>query len=169
MINGLVALFILVVLLFYRLRVQEVRLRVLMAFVAGLFDRVVKHGEAINGISRDSARQLFKDSPEYQFVIDSIAAYFEEDYWSTPFKKFLLSRWNLFIENGMANGGFDHLHKDFFVYLAKQVLNEESSLFSKKEKQTLELLVKKNEELDAKQRDDLLQKPSSKSGTRNLI
>ena len=63
---------VLAVLLFYRLRIQEERLRVLMAFVAGLFERVVKHGEAINGISRDSTRQLFKDSSEYQAVIYSI-------------------------------------------------------------------------------------------------
>ena len=155
---GSLGLLVLILLLYYRLRIQEEQLRVLLSFVGGLFERTVVHGEKINGISRET-QQLFKDSPEYQALIYSIAAYFEQDYWAAPFKKFLLSKSDLYVQARMGNGGFNEIYRDLFVFLAKETLSENNSMFSMEEKKRLKCLVERCEESDAKRREDLCGKP----------
>lgn len=151
----LITLTLFIGIIYYRLRIQEERLRVLMAFVAGLFERSAKHSQIINEKNEDTKLKLFKDYAGYKDTIHSIASYFEEDYWSTPFRKFLLSKWNLFVDNRLANGGFDQIYKDFFIHLSKEVIEEESSLFSETEKKKLELLITKNEKINAELRKEL--------------
>ena len=152
--NLLILLFILIGYLFYRLKIQEERMRVMIAFVAGLFATSVKHSQVINE-KQSTDLELFKDSYAYKGIINSIACYFEEDYWSQPFKKFILSKWDLFVDNHLANGGFDQIYKDFFIHLVKEQLEGESTLFSEKEKMKLGLLVKRIDDLDMKHRKDL--------------
>ncbi len=153
-------LFFAITVLFYRLKIQEERLRVFTAFVAGLFERSVKHSQAINENYRYSELELFKDSQEYKETIRSIACYFEENYWAQPVRKFLLSKWNLYVDNGLANGGFDEIYKDFFLYLIKGGLEEENSLFSVEEKKRFGLLVKKMDGIDTERRNKLSKSPS---------
>jgi len=82
--------------LFLSLRKEKKRLRVLTSFISGLID-LASH--QIEG-GRNA-------------VLDYVTASFEEDFWATPYEKFVKSDRNLFWEQKLGNGGFNQVFLDF--------------------------------------------------------
>jgi len=58
--------------LIYRLKIQEERLRVLMAFVAGLFSQSVLITKILNKKNTHTPTELFKDSSEYKEIRERV-------------------------------------------------------------------------------------------------
>ena len=137
----------------YRLKLQDHRIRVLTAFISGLFERTVKISEIINGPNGNvkiSKLTLFRESPEYEWVMSSIRNYFEDACSAESFKKFLLSQSKLFHDKKMGDGGFLGIYDEFFAGLTKETLSEGSNLFSDQEKEFLKRIVQRNAEWKSK-------------------
>lgn len=89
-----------IIFLFYRLRIQEERCRVLAAFTGGLFERSVKTVEVIERLGRkidgvpdkETPQMSFRDTPEYEYVMGYMTHYFNANHWAQSWRKLSLSK-----------------------------------------------------------------------------
>lgn len=97
--------------LFLSLRKEKKRLRVLTAFIDGLMKFASKVPAMIDKVVHKEVNP--KDVNGYEIVLKDISDSFEQDFWATPYEKFVKSDRNLFWEEKLGNGGFNQMFLDF--------------------------------------------------------
>lgn len=97
--------------LFLSLRKEKKRLRVLTSFVGGLIKSASKVPAMIDEVVRKEVNA--RDVNGYEMVLKDISDSFEQDFWATPYEKFVKSDRDLFWENKLGNGGFNQMFLDF--------------------------------------------------------
>lgn len=88
------------------------RNRILTAFVDGLMRYSVKLPHLMNAMmeKRITASEL----KTHEALYEEIGEAFSQDFWVTPFEKFIKNDRNLFWEEKLANGGFNQSFLDFY-------------------------------------------------------
>ena len=92
----LVMLIVATAYVFFEIRREKKRTRVLSAFIAGLI-----------------VQQLHRGVP-YEDILNFVAHEFDADYWVDPAQRFFKRERNLFFSEPMGNGGFNMIFWDFF-------------------------------------------------------
>ena len=104
--------------LFLSLRKEKKRLRVLTSFIGGLMRFVSKVPAMVDEVVSKEVNP--RDVNGYDIVLKDIADSFEQDFWATPYEKFVKSDRNLFWEEKLGNGGFNQMFLDFHDKCVKE-------------------------------------------------
>lgn len=107
----IVGLILSVVVLFLQIKRLSKQIRVLSAFIAGLSRYSTN---SISNVLDISSHEELMGSLEYKKLLNSVEHEFQEDFWITPYEKFLKKDRHLFYEEKMGNGGFNMMYWDFF-------------------------------------------------------
>ncbi len=102
-------LFVIIIYIFLSLRKEKKRVRVLASFIGGLIGFVSK---APSNIGETTHEEVGRHNG-YEVILKEIGNYFEEDFWTTPYEKFVKLDRNLFWEEKLRNGGFNQVFLDF--------------------------------------------------------
>ncbi len=104
--------------LFLSLRKEKKRLRVLTSFVGGLVKFASKVPKMIDETVQKETNPGNVNG--YEIILKDISDSFEEDFWATPYDKFIKFDRNLFYEEKLRNGGFNMMFWDFYDKCLKE-------------------------------------------------
>jgi len=101
--------------LWYRVKIQEERMRVHSEFIGEIFRRTALLSKLAEGSENKTEQSVF-----YNYMLSSVAASLAHKQSISAHRKFLLTKYNLFWEESL--GGFNQIYEDMYINLLKEEL-----------------------------------------------
>ncbi len=118
--------FIGLTILFYQLKCERRKVRILSAFVAGAIEALGTSISALENLGKciDGKNEVHEYKASYKYVLEFVHHNLNKDFWSEPwgksYEKWLKKDRNLFYERSLANGGFNEMYQDLHDEACKE-------------------------------------------------